>query len=216
MAPASSHCRLYLKLPAQPSGSLQGSLAAALAEAGTLVQCVLLSSGESEDGPTDRHEKWAEQLLGLAHARDIAFLVETDVDLALRIEADGVQIAADAGAYAAARDRLGPQRIVGVDCGQNRHHAMVLAEFGADYVAFAPHACNQQGNQERDELIAWWSEIFVVPCVAMGVESPDEARSLAVLGADFVAPAESLWQASDAAQRLAAFAEALRQARSAA
>lgn len=215
MAPAPPHCRLYLKLPTQPSALLQGSLARALSGGGTLIQCVLLSSGESEDAPTDRDEKWAEQLLGLARAHDIAFLVETDVDLALRIEADGVHIAADAGVYAAARARLGPQRIIGADCGQNRHHAMVLAELGADYVAFAPHAHNQQGKQERDELIAWWSEIFVVPCVAMGVESPDEARLLAGLGADFVAPAESLWQAPDAAERLAAFATAL-QARSAA
>jgi thiamine-phosphate pyrophosphorylase len=176
---------------------------------------VLLSSDASADAAADRDKTWAEQLLALAHAHDIAFLVETDVDLALRIEADGVHIAADADVYAAARDRLGPGRIIGADCGQNRHHAMVLAELGADYVAFAPRAHNQEAKQERNELIAWWAEIFVVPCVAIGVDTPGEARLLAGLGADFVAPAESLWQAPDAAHHLAAFATAL-QARSAA
>lgn len=216
MAPAPPQCQLYLKLPAKPSALLQGSLAQALLEAGTLIQCVLLSRGENGDAPADLDETWAERLLGLARARDIACLVDRDVELALRIEADGVHIAADAGVYAAARDRLGPERIIGADCGQDRHRAMVLAELGADYVAFAPRARNQQAKRERDELIAWWAEIFVVPCVAMDVESPDEARLLAALGADFVAPVESLWREPDAAMRLAAFAAALGQARSAA
>ena len=126
-----------------------------------------------------------------------------------------MHIAADAKIYAAARDRLGPERIIGAACGQNRHHAMVLAELGADYVAFAPDMHNQQAKQECEELIAWWAEIFVVPCVAMGVETPDEARLLAGVGADFIAPAERLWQAPDAALHLAALATAL-QARSAA
>ena len=39
----------------------------------------------------------------------------------------------------------------------------------------------------RDELIAWWAEIFEAPCVAFDVETPEEADGLARAGADFIA-----------------------------
>jgi thiamine-phosphate pyrophosphorylase len=159
-------------------------------------------------------EAWAEEILQLAHGRNIAVVVADDVELARKIGADGVHIAADASRYAAARDRLGAEAIIGADCGQNRHDAMVLAERGADYVAFEAH--DPQAKPGLAELIAWWAEIFVVPCVALGVSSAEEARELTALGADFVAPADSLWQAPDPANELAAFAEALGQTRNAA
>ena len=216
MAQGTPHCRLYLRLPAQLPACIQSSLAQAIAQVGTHAGCVLLcrETGSSDAAPLD--ETWAEQILHLAHARDIAVLVEGDVELARKIGADGVQVAADAALYARARAGLGAGAIIGVDCGQSRHDAMVLAELGADYVAFEARSHSLPAEQELAELIGWWSEIFVVPCVAFGVESADTARALAALGADFVAPAESLWLAPDATARLAEFAAALGQARNAA
>jgi thiamine-phosphate pyrophosphorylase len=91
---------------------------------------------------------------------------------------------------------------------------MVLAELGADYVAFGPGpGLGERGGQERAELIAWWSEIFVVPCVAWDVETLEEAANLAGLGADFVAPSPSLWETGRTAERIARIGEALRETR---
>jgi thiamine-phosphate pyrophosphorylase len=216
MAQGTPHRRLYLRLPAQLPAGVQSSLAQAIAQVGTHAGCVLLCR---ETGITDAShldETWAEQILHLAHARDIAVLVEGDVELARKIGADGVQVAADAALYARARERLGADAIIGVDCGQSRHDAMVLAELGADYVAFAARSHSPQAQEELAELIGWWSEIFVVPCVAFGVESAATATALAALGADFVAPAESFWLAPEPTAGLAEFAAALDQARNAA
>jgi thiamine-phosphate pyrophosphorylase len=176
------------------------------------VACVLLSQDAAEANPA-----LDLRLRELTLARDVALLVENDAARANRIGADGVHLPADAALYGQTREHLGQRAIVGVGCNESRHGAMLLAELGADYVAFGPTAAaSDREIEERAGLIAWWSEIFVVPCVAWNVETPEEAANLARLGADFVAPALSIWQPEDAAARIAKIGTCLREARSAA
>jgi thiamine-phosphate pyrophosphorylase len=85
---------------------------------------------------------------------------------------------------------------------------MEAAEAGADYVMFG-----EPGSDGRKpafdallERVAWWSEIFQVPCVAYA-DSLDETEALAKAGADFIAIGESIWSGgrnavAAAAQRL--------------
>jgi thiamine-phosphate pyrophosphorylase len=138
-------------------------------------------------GAIDRQE--AAALIALAHAKDIAALIEADVALAKELSADGVHLAwsddAEA-AYAAARASLGPNAIVGVNAGNSRHDAMSLGESGADYIAFSRDRAEPAEDQRLD-LVEWWAEIFEIPVVAFDVETADEAARLAEAGADFVA-----------------------------
>jgi thiamine-phosphate pyrophosphorylase len=210
MAEAAPPCRLYLTLPATRSPTVERSLAEVIEAAD--VACVLLCQDAAEADPA-----LDLRLRELTLARDVALLVENDAARAKRIGADGVHLPADAALYGQAREHLGQRAIVGVGCNKSRHGAMLLAELGADYVAFGPTAvASDRELEERAGLIAWWSEIFVVPCVAWNVETPEEAADLARLGADFVALAPSIWQAEDAAARIARIGADLREARSAA
>ena len=209
MVEAMPHCRLYLTLPARPSAALESSLAQALAEAD--VACVLLCN---DMAPIDN--SWAFRLRELTLAREIAFLIENDAPRAETIGADGIHITADVALYRSARDKLGQLAIIGVGCIESRHDAMTMAELGADYVAFGPAEANEAACELRAELIAWWSEIFVAPCVAWDVETAEEAERLAGLGADFIALSTAIWQAEDVAQRIATIGAALRRARTAA
>ena len=210
MAEAAAPCRLYLALPATPSPVIERSLAEIIEAAD--VACVLLCQDAAEADPA-----LDLRLRDLTLARDVALLVENDAARAKRIGADGVHLPADAALYGQAREHLGQRAIIGVGCNESRHEAMLLAELGADYVAFGPTAAaSDRETEERAGLIAWWSEIFVVPCVAWNVETPEEAANLARLGADFVAPALSIWQPEDAAARIAKIGTCLREARSAA
>ncbi len=210
MAEAAPACRLYLTLPANASPAVERSLAEVIELAD--VACLLLCQDGTEADPA-----LDLRLRELTLARDVAFLVENDAARARRIGADGVHLPADAALYGQAREHLGQRAIIGVGCNESRHDAMLLAELGADYVAFVPAAAaSGREREDRAELIAWWSEIFVVPCVAWNVETPEEAVNLARLGADFVALAPSIWQADDASARIAKIGAGLREARSAA
>jgi thiamine-phosphate pyrophosphorylase len=134
----------------------------------------------------------AQPLIACAQEAGVAALIAGDAALARTLRADGVHLAGAKGpaAYEVARGILGPRGIVGVDVGISRHDAMTLAEAGADYIAFgAPSRLKDRdkARSRRNELIAWWAEIFEVPCVAFDVETPQEAEALSWSGADFVA-----------------------------
>lgn len=207
MAETTARCRLYLVLPASPPAAIERSLAEALNA--TDVACVLLSAGA--DPALDA------RLRELTAARDVAFLIENDAARAERIGADGVHIPADAALYGQTREHLGQRAIIGVGCNESRHDAMLLAELGADYVAFgSTTALSGREREERAGLVAWWSEIFVVPCVAWNIDSQEEAAEIAGLGADFVALAPDIWLAEDAPAQIAGMGACLRKPRSAA
>jgi thiamine-phosphate pyrophosphorylase len=129
----------------------------------------------------------------LCHAHGVALLIEADAAAAKRLGADGVHLTADASAYAAARAALGEDAIVGVDCGASRHMAMTLGELGADYIGFSGIA------PEQESIIAWWAELFELPCVVLDPCSQDDARRRAADGADFIRPLDDMWHNDESA-----------------
>ncbi|MBI1649704.1 thiamine phosphate synthase [Hyphomicrobium sulfonivorans] len=174
--------------------------------------CVVVTAGSSHDAladvlkrahpasviiaPSDSEPLTAANarpLVELVQSQEIAALIYGDAQLARTLRADGVHLPwhQDVVAqYGEARDILGTRYIVGIDVGRSRHDAMTLAEEGADYIGFGipPHVEDREaaGNRRR-ELVAWWSEIFEVPCIALDVETPEEAETLSAAGADFIA-----------------------------
>jgi thiamine-phosphate pyrophosphorylase len=89
---------------------------------------------------------------------------------------------------------------------------MRLAEAGADYVAFGPED-DSDAIDQRAELIDWWSEIFVVPCIAWNVGNAEEAARCAARGADFVAPPLGLWDDDESPRLIAEIDRAIRASR---
>src|SRR3546814_6774873 len=66
---------------------------------------------------------------------------------------------------------------------------MDAAERGADYVAFGaffPTATKQATARAAPDILRWWSELMVVPCVAIGGITVDNCRPLVEAGADFL------------------------------
>ena len=210
MAELKHRCRLYFQFPAQPSATLEAQLAQALAT--TDAACVLLCG---DGAPID--EDHAGRLIDLVQTSGLACLLENDAALAERLAADGLHLDADAETYAAARTLLGESANLGVLCGLERHDAMQMAELGADYVAFGPKSENIiDAIDQYADLIAWWAEIFVVPCVAWNVETAEQAAKFAALGADFVAPSARIWHGDDALRRITEIDNAVRHVRRAA
>jgi len=192
--------QLYLIIPAD----LNQDLVVQFAESGCFgtISCALLQSGR--DGKVDRGH--AETLLRFAHAANIPLLVENDISAAADLDAGGVHIPAGEGHYTEARNALGDDAIIGVDCGLSRHTGLTLGEMGADYIAFRESAVYTpcEIGLGLEEVIGWWSEIVTVPCVAWDISSVDAARRLSAAGADFIAVGEPIWTHADGPARAAA------------
>jgi thiamine-phosphate pyrophosphorylase len=209
MAESTPRCRVYLQVPASLTAKLESQLAQALALVAPA--CVLLcQNGEHlEKVPADR-------LIDLAQSAGVACLIENSIALAEELGADGVHILADREVYAKARAILGESANIGASCGFDRHEAMQLAEAGANYVAFGPDTGTIDAIDQYKDIIGWWSEIFVVPCIAWNVESAALAAELAEAGADFIAPPRSIWQHDAALEIIADIDKAIRAVRRAA
>lgn len=175
MTATEGQCRLYLTVPIGTDAAV--SLDTALS-AGD-VACVLLSGTDTAPGN-------ASEIARHAHANGIAVLVEDDIASAKAIGADGVHIASDRERFEEARDALGDDAIIGVDCGRSKHDAMWFAERGAAYVAFGP-------GEDQAAMIAWWAELFEVPCVAWQIDDRTRGLELAARGADFLALTPEAW-----------------------
>jgi thiamine-phosphate pyrophosphorylase len=117
--------------------------------------------------------------------RGVALLLDGHPDIVARADADGAHLTG-IDAFIAALDRLKPDRIAGAGGLKTRHDAMLAAERGADYLMFGEPDGGQPPFDEVIERVAWWAELFELPCVGYAA-SLDEVGALAAAGADFVA-----------------------------
>jgi thiamine-phosphate pyrophosphorylase len=184
-------CRLYLVSPLDVGGDFPRRLGEAL-DAGPVAAFQFRVKG------LDRHEaaRLAEPLLEICRARDVAFLVNDDMGLAKRLGADGVHLGQGDGDPREARALLGPAAQIGVTCHDSRHLAMEAGEAGADYVAFGafyPTTTKLAEHCPDPSILAWWSRIFELPCVAIGGITPENGRVLVEAGADFLAVCSGVW-----------------------
>ena len=134
-------------------------------------------------------------------------LLEGHAKLIAKTAADGVHLHGS-DLVADVRKALRDERTVGAGRLQSRHDAMVAAESGADYVLFGEPDANgrRPGLPAIIERLEWWSELFVIPCVAYAAKL-DEMEELVAAGADFVALGEeTVWNAPEGHARALAAA----------
>jgi thiamine-phosphate pyrophosphorylase len=189
--------RLYLITPpAFDPDKFANKLEEALA--GGDVACLQLRLKDVEDDVIRRATK---VLMPIAQTHDVAFLMNDRPDLAAELDCDGVHVGEEDMPYAEARRLLGPDRIIGVTCGNSRHRAITAAEAGADYVAFGAFfpSLTKVGTKHRAdvEMLRDWSDATVVPCCAIGGITQENCGPLVEAGADFLAVISSIWSYPD-------------------
>ena len=134
----------------------------------------------------------------VAHARDVAIVIENHALFVERHGLDGIHLTDGSRAIRALRKELGADAIVGSFCGISRHEGMTAGEAGADYVAFGPigEAGLGLGTQAPRDLFEWWSEMIEVPVIAEGALTRDLVESFAPV-TDFFALGPEIWGAED-------------------
>jgi thiamine-phosphate pyrophosphorylase len=188
-----SNCRLYLITPPALEPRAFGETLKAALDAGD-VACLQLRLKDVTD---DEIRRSCAQLMPIAQARDVAFVLNDRPDLAGEMGCDGVHIGQSDMRYEDARRLVGPDRIVGVTCHNSRHLAMEAGEAGADYVAFGaffPTTTKAVQFYAETELLNWWSDLMEIPCVAIGGITLVNCETLIRAGADFLAVASAVWE----------------------
>jgi thiamine-phosphate pyrophosphorylase len=187
--------QLYLMTPVGVGAETLDPLLTAALGAGR-VACVLVDKTAS-----DGDQAALAATVQLIQKHDAAALLYAQ-DAAMRAGADGVHLshpgeAAEAEIAAAIKQAKGIG-IVGVGALQTRHQAMDMGERDVDYVMFGePDFENDlDGDLPSVEAVlarvAWWAEIFTVPCVVYA-RTLDDIPALVAAGADFIAVREAIW-----------------------
>lgn len=187
--------QLYLITPPRIDADFAVSLADTL-DAGDVAALQIRLKGHTPD----EVRQLAPDLIRMAQSRGVAAILNDDPQLADELGCDGVHIGQSDGTVKAARAIMGKDRTVGVTCHDSRHLAMVAGEAGADYVAFGafyPTGTKTVEHQATPDVLTWWTEIFELPCVAIGGITPDNAAPLIAAGADFLAVSGGVWQYPD-------------------
>ena len=187
-----SNCRLYLVSPPRIAPQdFSGVLKSALA-GGDVASFQLRLKHVSDD----EIRRASDILRPMVQGAGVAFILNDRPDLAAELGCDGVHVGQEDASYAQARAAL-PNGIVGVTCHDSRHLAMEAGEAGADYVAFGafyPTQTKEPKTRADIELLRWWAEAMLVPVVAIGGITVENAPPLVAAGADFLAVAAGVWE----------------------
>ena len=226
--------RLYLEISA--SAFEQFSAMNALLEQLTNaldIACVSFPRREQQKGEGYEGDERENDLITRLQQKNIAVLAdltsadfsknrksfEKALEQAAIMKFDGLHMRADAALYDRAREVLGANSIIGVDCQNSKHLAMQLGERGADYVAIgaldalvempedmrpnetqleeAPleEADGAEAPMDLVSFASWWQELFEVPFVASNVRDQAQIEALMEIPADFIAIGPALWSA---------------------
>ena len=188
----SDPCRLYLITPPKLEPQSFAETLKRTLDAGDVASLQL----RLKDVPDEEIAKAVDLLMPIAQQRNVAFILNDRPDLARLFGCDGVHIGQEDSTYQAARAAVGPDAVVGVTCHDSRHLAIEAAEAGADYVAFGaffPTGTKEPKTHCEIDVIRWWAELMVVPCVAVGGITVHNAAPLVEAGADFLAVSSGVW-----------------------
>ncbi len=199
--PPRPRTRLYVITPPQvPDIPTFTSVLAAAIGAGDIASLQLRL--KRKDGLIDAEATRAvsRAVTGLAQEAGIAVLINDSPELARELGADGVHVGWEDVPVKTARNLLGPDAIIGATAKNSYHKAMQAGEDGADYVAFGafyPTQTKEQTVPAELELLQVWQAAMLLPCVAIGGITVENAEPLVTAGADFIAVSSGVWAHPD-------------------
>ncbi len=138
----------------------------------------------------ETRQQEATALQTLCRQRGIPLIINDDIELAAMVGAAGVHLGREDAPITQARERLGPQALIGVSCYNRFERAREAATAGASYVAFGrffPSTTKPKALQARPDLLEQARAQLDLPVVAIGGITPENAAGLIAAGADLLA-----------------------------
>lgn len=151
-------------------------------------------------------------LAKLCRQHGAQLIINDDIELALAIDGAGLHLGRDDGDLAAARTRLGPDRVLGASCYGDLQRARDALTAGASYVAFGAiyaSASKPLAPAIGTAVLAQARAEGIGPRVAIGGITLERAADTLSGGADALAVIGDVFEAPDVAQRVRAFCAAV-------
>ena len=129
----------------------------------------------------------------------VPFVIDDDVELAVKCGADGVHVGQSDMACVEARKALGSAKVVGVSA-QTVEQAVQAEKDGADYLgvgAVFPTGSKDDADDVSHDTVKAICEAVSIPVIAIGGISKDNVGQLAGLGLDGVAVISAIYASDD-------------------
>lgn len=146
---------------------------------------------EKGEGALTGVEKYslAKKLHSICKENHIPFIVNDDIELAIKLNADGVHIGQEDESVKTVREKIG-DKILGVSV-HTKEEAMAALRDGADYFGIGPvfpttTKTDAKPSRGTTLIEALRSEGFTIPIVGIGGITIENARSVVEAGADGV------------------------------
>ena len=139
------------------------------------------------------------ELKALCARYHVPFVINDNVDIALRMDADGVHVGQSDMEAGDVRSKLGPDKIIGVSC-KTVEEALKAQARGADYLgvgAVFPTDTKLDASEVSFDRLKEICAAVDIPVVAIGGISRDNVLELAGCGLDGVAVVSALFAQPD-------------------
>ena len=138
-------------------------------------------------------------LKALCEEYGVPFVIDDDVELAVKCGADGVHVGQSDMACVEARKALGSAKVVGVSA-QTVEQAIQAEKDGADYLgvgAVFPTGSKDDADDVSHDTVKAICEAVSIPVIAIGGISKDNVGQLSGLGLDGIAVISAIYASDD-------------------
>ncbi len=147
----------------------------------------------------DEYLKEALQLRDLCRRYQVPFVIDDDVDLALETDADGVHVGQNDMEAGNVREKLGPDKILGVSA-HTVKEALLAQERGADYLgvgAVFPTGSKDDAEQVDRAVLSEICRAVDIPVIAIGGITRENVLSLSGTGIAGIAVISAIFAKKD-------------------
>ena len=143
----------------------------------------------------------AKKIKKLCAEYHVPFVINDNVDIALKIDADGVHVGQSDMEAGKVREKLGPDKIIGVSC-KNVEQALL---------AMYPTGTKKDATAVTPEALSAICQAVDIPVVAIGGINKDRIEPLKGTGVDGVAVVSAIFAAEDIEKATRELKEAVRE-----
>ena len=147
----------------------------------------------------DKFLEEAKELKQLCKEYKVPFVINDNVDIAIAMDADGVHVGQSDMEAGNVREKLGPDKIIGVSA-QTVEQAVLAEQRGADYLgvgAVFPTGSKDDAVEVSHETLKAICEAVSIPVIAIGGISVGNVKELAGSGIVGIAVISAIYAAKD-------------------